>query len=116
MIRKNESRKSSKPLRLKHSKAGEDIVAGLEEGLAHLRGKVKLKTRSIQVPEDIDVSQVRRRSGLSQAQFAAKFGLNPRTLQDWECGRVHPETAVRAYLKVIDRNPEAVEEALRKVG
>ena len=36
----------------------------------------------------------------------------PRSLQEWEQGRRRPESAVRAYLTVIDRNPEAVEKAL----
>jgi putative transcriptional regulator len=35
-----------------------------------------------------------------------------RALQEWEQGRKGPEHAVRAYLTVIDRNPEAVEKAL----
>ena len=32
--------------------------------------------------------------------------------QEWEQGRRRPESAVRAYLTVIDRNPEVVEKAL----
>jgi putative transcriptional regulator len=32
--------------------------------------------------------------------------------QEWEQGRRRPESAVRAFLTVIDRNPEAVEKAL----
>jgi putative transcriptional regulator len=35
-----------------------------------------------------------------------------RSLQEWEQGRRRPESVVRAYLTVIDRNPEAVEKAL----
>jgi hypothetical protein len=35
-----------------------------------------------------------------------------RSLQEWEQGRRRPETAVCAYLTVIDRNPEAVDKAL----
>jgi putative transcriptional regulator len=38
--------------------------------------------------------------------------LNPRTVQEWEQGRAQPDLATRAYLTVIDRNHEAVEEAL----
>jgi putative transcriptional regulator len=61
----------------------------------------------------VDVKTVRARSGLSQSQFAERYGFNIRTLQDWESNRVQPPSAVRAYLIVIDRFPEAVEEALR---
>ncbi len=36
----------------------------------------------------------------------------PRLLQEWEQGRRHLESGVRAYLAVMDRNPEALEKAL----
>ena len=58
------------------------------------------------------ITEARTRSGLSQAQFAEVLGVSTRTLQEWEQGRRRPESAVRAYLTVIDRNPEAVEKAL----
>ena len=59
-----------------------------------------------------EVSAIRRRSGLSQAAFAARYGLNLRTLQDWEQGRTQPDGPARAYLLVIDREPQAVARAL----
>jgi putative transcriptional regulator len=60
----------------------------------------------------VDVKGVRRKRGLSQAEFANRYGFSTRTLQEWEQGRAQPDSAVRAYLTVIDRNPKAVEEAL----
>ncbi len=48
-----------------------------------------------------------------QNDFALLYGFNPRTLQQWEQGRAKPETAVRAYLKVIERDPESVLATLR---
>ena len=61
----------------------------------------------------VDVKAVREKSGLSQVQFADRYGFNPRTLQDWEQGRARPDAAVLAYLKVIEQNPGAVQAALR---
>ena len=55
---------------------------------------------------------LRKRLGLSQAEFARQFMLNLRTLQDWEQGRRAPEDIARAYLRVIERNPDAVRAAL----
>jgi putative transcriptional regulator len=55
---------------------------------------------------------VRRALGLSQEDFAAKFQLPIGTLRDWEQGRKQPDTAARAYLKVIAREPDAVARAL----
>ena len=59
-----------------------------------------------------EVRAIRRRSGLSQAAFAAAYGLNLRTLQDREQGRAQPDRPARAYLLVIDREPRAVARAL----
>ena len=59
------------------------------------------------------LTALRKRLGLSQAEFARRFMLNLRTLQDWEQGRREPEDSARAYLRVIERDPEAVKAALR---
>ena len=59
-----------------------------------------------------DIIRMRKRLGLSQAAFARRFQLNLRTLQDWEQGRRAPEEIARAYLRVIERNPNAVSAAL----
>jgi putative transcriptional regulator len=56
---------------------------------------------------------VRERLGTSQAEFARRFWINLRSLQDWEQGRRVPEDIARAYLRVIERNPEVVAAALR---
>jgi putative transcriptional regulator len=58
------------------------------------------------------LTALRRRLGLSQSEFARQFMLNLRTLQDWEQGRRKPEDIARAYLRVIERNPDAVKAAL----
>jgi DNA-binding XRE family transcriptional regulator len=64
----------------------------------------------------VDVRQVRRKMGLSQAQFATKFGLPPATLRNWEQGRAHPDAPTRVLLAVIAKHPEAVEDVLRKAS
>jgi putative transcriptional regulator len=58
------------------------------------------------------VRVIRRALGLSQEEFALRFHIPLGTLRDWEQGRKEPDTAARAYLKVIGRNPRAVVEAL----
>ena len=56
---------------------------------------------------------LRKRLGLSQAEFAKQYRINLRTLQDWEQGRRKPEDIARVYLRVIERNPDAVSAALK---
>jgi putative transcriptional regulator len=60
------------------------------------------------------VRAIRRALGLSQEEFAARFHIPLGTLRDWEQGRKEPDTATRAYLRVIGYNPAAVTEALRR--
>jgi putative transcriptional regulator len=59
------------------------------------------------------LTELRARLGLSQAEFAKQFALSLRTLQDWEQGRREPEDIARTYLRVIERNPDAVRAALK---
>jgi putative transcriptional regulator len=59
------------------------------------------------------LTAMRTRLGLSQAEFAKQFAINLRTLQDWEQGRREPEDVARNYLRVIERNPDAVKAALK---
>lgn len=68
------------------------------------------------IPSRVDVPAIRAKTGMSQAEFAARFAISIRTLQDWEQGRREPDSTVRAYLTVIEREPDAVERALRGDG
>lgn len=62
--------------------------------------------------EDPDPKAIRERLGLSQSRFAAIIGVSVRTLQNWEQGRREPEGPAKALLRVVDREPEAVLQAL----
>jgi putative transcriptional regulator len=57
---------------------------------------------------------IRERLGFDQAIFARRFCLELETLRAWEEGRSAPMGLERAYLRVIERNPEAVLEALEE--
>lgn len=95
------------------SKIGDGIRQGLEEALAYIEGKADSSTYRVHVPQRIGVKAIRAKLGLTQEQFAARFGFSVRTLRHWEQGLRQPEGAARAYLLVIDRDPNAVEKALR---
>lgn len=57
--------------------------------------------------------RVREKSGLSQRKFADTYRINVARLRDLEQGRSRPDSALAAYLKVIEREPEAVLRALQ---
>ena len=59
-----------------------------------------------------DLKAIRKGLNLTQQQFAQEFGLELRTVQDWEQGRVLPTGAARTLLRIIERDPEAVRRAL----
>ncbi len=64
------------------------------------------------VPPRTDVRALRERLGLSQEEFAERYMLSPRTIQDWEQHRREPSDAARVLLFAIWRNHKAVEKAL----
>ena len=56
---------------------------------------------------------VRFKLGLSQEDFARRFGIPIGTLRDWEQHRSKPDQAAESYLKVIAANPKAVAKVLQ---
>lgn len=54
------------------------------------------------------VIEARKKTGLSQSQFAAIMGVSIRTLQGWEQGRKQPSGAARTLLAIASTNPKAV--------
>jgi putative transcriptional regulator len=96
----------------KRTKFGLELEQSGKEILAHVKGEVALPVRRIVLPDDIDVKRIRTSAGMSQAEFARAFCINPRTLQEWEQGRRKPDATTRAYLAVIARNRAAVLKAL----
>ena len=88
------------------------LMAGANDALAYAQGDTSRGvTHSVSV---IDVAAIRKKLNLSQAQFADTFGLEKSAVQEWEHGRRHPDRAARVLLRVIDRDPEAVKNALRQ--
>ena len=51
--------------------------------------------------------RVRRRTGLTQAAFAARIGVTLDTVRNWEQGKRSPRGPARALLRVIERAPAA---------
>jgi putative transcriptional regulator len=68
-------------------------------------------TRMRRVP---DSRRIRERLLLTQEQFAEKFEIPLGTLRDWEQSVSYPDSAARTLLRVIDKDPEAVINALAR--
>lgn len=60
----------------------------------------------------IDVKALRERIDLTQAEFSRMIGVSIKTLQNWEQGRREPEGPAKALLRVVEKEPQAVLNAL----
>ena len=89
----------------------DDLKKGLSEVDAFLSGKQS--GYKVTVPDVIDVKNIRQALHMTQAGFSSAFGFSLDAVKHWEGARRTPEAPVRAYLKVISRNPKAVLEALQ---
>lgn len=93
--------------------AFESVSKGLEEALAFANGDTSAaKLYEVSVT-DVNVAEVRHRTGLSQAEFAKSIGVAKGTLLNWEHGRRHPTGPAQVLLALISKKPSVVQELLR---
>jgi putative transcriptional regulator len=95
------------------SKVADSIRRGLEEAVAYAEGTADRRRYRTHVPERVDVRKIRDKLGMTQQEFAGRFGFSINTLRHWEQGKRQPEGPARAYLLVIDRAPDVVQRVLR---
>ncbi len=86
------------------------IKQGLAEAISHAEGE-KVSAKVYQ-PVLVDVVGLRQCMGLTQEQFAARFGFSVATLRHWERGGCNPQGAALALLNVIEFDPNAIMRAL----
>jgi putative transcriptional regulator len=94
------------------TKAGERPLRAVDGARAIARGEADPKTYRVHLPKEIDARLIRKRLKMTQAAFAETYGLDLRTLQDWEQKRRIPTGPSRVLLTVISREPEAIRRAL----
>lgn len=88
-----------------------DLIKSVREA-GNIR-KGRLKPSRVFEYRPVDVKRVRGKLQVSQSQFALMIGVSRATLQNWEQGRREPEGPAKALLKVVEKNPKAVLEALQ---
>src|SRR6266852_1942843 len=91
---------------------GQRMITSAKQALAFSQGEHD--DCVVHIPDEVDTAHIREKINMSQSQFAAYFGVSVRTVQEWEQGRAVPSGPARAFLTVIDREPEAVHRALVK--
>ena len=95
------------------NRVADSIRRGLEQAVAYANGAADRSLYGVHVADVIDVRTIRAKLGMTQDEFAGRFGFSVNTLRHWEQGRRQPEGATRADLFVIDRAPKVVQRVLR---
>ncbi len=92
------------------------VRAATEEQIAQWKREGGIHDSRLGPPRyvpSVNVREVRERLGLSQGEFAEKYRLSLRTVQEWEQHRREPSESARVLLYAISREPKALERALR---
>lgn len=81
----------------------DDLSNSLSQALAIAQGSIEpSRVFHYDVP---NIKTIRTKTGLSQAQFAAKLNISARTLQNWEQGVRNPTGAAVTLMHLLDKNP-----------
>ena len=93
------------------AKFADELIESMTQALEHARhGKAEgMRITELHVP---DVRTIREALSMSQSEFASNFRIPLATVKNWEQGRRRPDAPALAYLRVIERSPKTVMEAV----
>ncbi len=85
----------------------QEVLEGVQEikSGGGKRKKVELESQAV---------RARRKSGLSQAEFATVLGVSKRTVEQWEQGRRRASGAAQTLLKIAELHPEMLHDVVQK--
>jgi len=78
--------------------------------------RVDLDATAAFVPPSVDVKAIRERLGLTQVEFALRFGFSAPAVRKWEQHDRQPEPAARTLLAMIGREVTTVERLLKEIS
>jgi len=94
------------------STVGDDLLEGMQEMLAHIRGEDTGATVHKVKVETVDTKAIRTKYKLTQVDMAMVLGTSLSGYKKWEQGQRRPSGAALTLLKIMDKEPEAVKRAL----
>ena len=102
--------------RAKGSRVGDDLVEAFEEMAKHLRGEIELEAHDLPsgAMTPAQIKAVRLKVASSTKEFERLFGIPARTMESYEQGRRKLDGAMRALLRIIDREPKVACRALTR--
>ncbi len=95
---------------------GDDLVEAFEEMAKHLRGEIELEAHNLPGSSmtPAQIRAIRLKVASSTKEFERLFGIPARTMESYEQGRRNIDGAMRALLRIIDREPKAASRALTR--
>ena len=91
------------------SKFFKDIKTGLKDAIAHKKGKLDLRSVSIEIPEPPseyqakEIKKIREKNHYSQGYFAKVLNVSVKTVRSWESGQRVPSHAALRLLEIVDK-------------
>lgn len=86
-----------------------DLKMGLEDAIAHKKGKLDLRSESVKIPEPPaeykakEIKKIRERNHYSQGYFAKVLNVSVKTVRSWESGQRVPSNAALRLLEIVDK-------------
>lgn len=73
---------------------------------------LRIRAARRRAPDAGEIARVRAKHGLSQREFADRLGIDLDTLRNWEQGRNKPDSTALSLVRIFDRAPEFVLDAV----
>src|SRR5581483_8677185 len=98
------------------SRVGDDLVEAFEEMAKHLRGEIEIEAHPLPggTLTPAKIKAIRSKVASSTKEFERVFGIPSRTMESYEQGRRRLDGAMRALLRIIDREPDMARRALSR--
>lgn len=91
----------------------DSLMQGVTEAVAFHNGNTEgCRVTTYPIP---DVRQVRKRAGMTQAEFSKRYRIPIDSLRAWETRRRNPDQTAQTLLILIERDPEGVARLLETV-
>ncbi len=90
------------------SKFFKDLKAGLEDAIAHKKGKLELRASTVNIPDapapykKKQIKKLRVSLSYSQSVFAKMLNVSVKTVQSWESGERSPTSSALRLIELID--------------
>lgn len=92
----------------------DELMEGVDSMQQQREGKITLRSHEVAELPPLEVEaelirDTRERLHVSRAVFARRLRVSPRTLENWEQGRVRPNAQTAALILMVRKFPDTLE-------